>query len=84
MRFWAISSLLTFAVVIFFSYLVIVLLKQKRLSEVKTDFINNMTHELKTPISTIRLSAEVLKPKASAQPDRLHQYARIITKKTSG
>lgn len=79
MRFWAISSLLTFAVVIFFSYLVIMLLKQKRLSEVKTDFINNMTHELKTPISTIRLSAEVLKSEGiSAQPDRLHQYARII------
>lgn len=79
MQFWAISSALSLAVVIFFSYTVVVLLRQKRLSEVKTDFINNMTHELKTPISTIRLSSEVLSsPGISNEPERLKQYARII------
>jgi two-component system phosphate regulon sensor histidine kinase PhoR len=46
---------------------------------VKTDFINNMTHELKTPISTISLSSEVLMKRDIANdPDRLNQYAKII------
>jgi two-component system phosphate regulon sensor histidine kinase PhoR len=67
-------------IIIFFAYTIHVMLRQKRLSEVKTDFINNMTHELKTPISTIGLSAEVLlKPDIIEQPERLHQYAEIIT-----
>lgn len=77
--FWGLSTLLTLVVVIFFSYTIAILLRQKRLSEVKTDFINNMTHELKTPISTIRLSSEILQSaEIGNQPDRLRQYARII------
>lgn len=65
--------LLVFAVTIF------TILKQKRLSEVKTDFINNMTHELKTPISTIALSSDVLR-KVTEETDleRIKQYASII------
>lgn len=79
MDFWIFSSIIILLVVMFFSYSIMAMLRQKRLSEVKTDFINNMTHELKTPISTITLSSEVLlDPKIIENPQRLHQYAQII------
>ncbi len=76
---WAFSAIITFIVFVFFAYAVYIILKQKRLSEMKTDFINNMTHELKTPISTISLSSEVLMGEDIAQnPKRLRQYAELI------
>lgn len=79
MDFWVFSSFLIVLVVIFFAYAIFIILKQKRLSEVKTDFINNMTHELKTPISTIGISSEVLMSDGiTSQPERLKHYAQII------
>ncbi len=76
---WILSSVLLMLVVVFFGYALFVILKQKRLSEVQKDFINNMTHELKTPISTISISAEVLmNPKNASRPDRIMNYAKII------
>lgn len=77
--FWMYSSIVIFLIVIFFSYTIFVILRHKRLSDVKTDFINNMTHELKTPISTIGLSAEaLLNPNIAGEPSRLTQYVNII------
>jgi len=81
MDFWIFSSILILLVVVFFSYTIMVILRQRRLSEVKTDFINNMTHELKTPISTIALSTDMLLKQSSlSQPDQaqLKRYAGII------
>lgn len=79
MGIWLFSSFVLVLVVGFFGYAMFVILKQKRLSEIQRDFINNMTHEFKTPISTIALSTEVLKdPKIVEQPERLSNYATII------
>lgn len=76
---WVISSLITLVVTAFFGYSMFVILKQKRLSEVQRDFINNMTHEFQTPISTIKVATDVLsQSKIMDQPERLKKYVHII------
>ena len=65
--------------VVFFAYAIFVILQQKRLSELQRDFINNMTHEFKTPISTINISAEVIcQPDILKDPQRLFKYGAFI------
>lgn len=68
-----------FVTIVFFTYSIFVILRQKRLSEMQKDFINNMTHEFKTPISTIKISADVFLSDPNIQnSDRLSRYANII------
>lgn len=79
MGIWSFSSIVLLLVIVFFAYTIFVILKQKRLSEIQKDFINNMTHEFKTPIATIAVSTEVLKnPAILQQPERLLNYTSII------
>jgi two-component system, OmpR family, phosphate regulon sensor histidine kinase PhoR len=79
MGIWLFSSSVLLLVIVFFGYTLFVILKQKRLSEIQKDFINNMTHEFKTPIATIAVSAEVLKnPDIIHEPERLANYSTII------
>jgi two-component system, OmpR family, phosphate regulon sensor histidine kinase PhoR len=62
-----------------FSYTIFSILKQKKISEMKTDFINNMTHEFKTPVSTIMIASEALRD-SEIIPDknRVQRLANII------
>ncbi len=55
------------------------LLKQKKISEIKTDFINNMTHEFKTPIATINLALDAIKnPKIINDDESVMKYVKMI------
>ncbi|PIB36633.1 hypothetical protein BFP72_15110 [Reichenbachiella sp. 5M10] len=79
MGIWIFSSLLVLVVVIFFALSLFIIFRQKRLSEIQKDFINNMTHEFRTPISTMAIASEVLKiPGIVKQPERLSTYAEIV------
>ena len=73
------SFLLIFMVGGVFYYSVNTLLTQKKLSNIKNDFINNMTHELKTPVSTIALALEVIRDKTIEKtPEKTERYLNII------
>jgi two-component system phosphate regulon sensor histidine kinase PhoR len=76
---WYLLNGILFFVVIFFGYALYVIIKQKQLSEIQKNFINNLTHEFKTPIASIDLAAKVLSnPKISSQPERLAEYVKIV------
>jgi len=73
------SGLFLLTLVFSFFFTIYAIIKQKKLSEIKTDFVNNMTHEFKTPISTISVSSEMLtKDKVIESPEKIKKYARII------
>lgn len=81
----AVGSLLFSGIILFcFGLTIKTIFRQKRLSEMKNDFINNMTHELKTPIATIGLAAETLsRQKETFDPEFLARYTGIIREENS-
>jgi two-component system phosphate regulon sensor histidine kinase PhoR len=84
MTIWIFSSFILIVVVIFFVYTIFIILKQFRLVEMQKDFVNNMAHEFKTPISTIAISAETLSgAEIIRNPDRFHNYVNIIKNETN-
>ena len=77
---WIVSTLVLVFILLLLTYLLFLILKQKRLSEIQKDFVNNMTHEFKTPLASIQLSADVLKnPTILHNEQRLLNYATIIS-----
>ncbi|WP_420317451.1 sensor histidine kinase [Ekhidna sp.] len=72
---WKYTTAISLVVIIFFGYGLFVILKQKRLSEVQKDFINNVSHELKTPLSTLALASSTLNEKVKGSDEK---YVRII------
>ena len=73
------SLLFTTIIIAVFYYTVVVLLRQKKLSEIKNDFINNMTHEFKTPLATISLAVDAVNnPMILKDENKVRHYTHII------
>ncbi len=73
------SAALLFVLIFIFAYTIYAIMRQKKISEMKTDFINNMTHEFKTPVATIMIASEALKdPEIVEDKARISRLAGII------
>ena len=73
------SAFFTIFITFIFAFTMRIILRQKKLSDVKSDFINNMTHEFKTPIATISVAADTLtNPLTLNNGDKAHKFISII------
>ncbi|MCE1155111.1 MAG: HAMP domain-containing histidine kinase [Bacteroidales bacterium] len=78
------SIILVLLILLIFIVALIVIFKQKQLNNIKNDFVNNMTHELKTPISSISLASQMLQdPVVGKTPETLKHISKVILDETS-
>lgn len=78
---WMLSGSVLFTVLMVSAFVIVtwLMLRQKKLSEMKTDFINNMTHEFKTPIATISLATDAItNPRVIHDPEQIKYFSRVI------
>ena len=84
MLFWVSSGALLLLVLILFGASIFYLYRQKFLNETQKDFVNNFTHEFKTPLAVIKIAADVLQQENIIEkPERLMNYAGIIVEQTA-
>lgn len=77
------SAIFSLLLLVTFVFTIYIVFRQKKLSEMKNDFINNMTHELKTPVSTISLAAQMLKDSdITKSPDVFKHISGVINDET--
>nr|WP_319571959.1 HAMP domain-containing sensor histidine kinase [uncultured Draconibacterium sp.] len=77
------TFILTGLLIAIFAYALMVIMRQKKLSNIKNDFINNMTHELKTPISTISLASQMLQDgSVTNTPSIIEHVANVINQES--
>lgn len=75
----SLSIIFTLIIVVAYSSALSQLIKQRQISQIKTDFINNMTHEFKTPIATINLALDAIKnPKVIEDQSKVSRYLQMI------
>jgi two-component system, OmpR family, phosphate regulon sensor histidine kinase PhoR len=83
MNFWIISSVVLFITLIGLAVSLFYFYRQKFLSEIQKDFVNNFTHEFKTPLAVMKIASEVLAQDTIAhQPGKLQRYAEIVKNQT--
>ena len=83
-EFMTTSFIFTLAMLLTFIFTIVIALRQKKLSDMKTDFINNMTHEFKTPISTISLAAQMLNDQSIGKnPKMIEHVSKVIIDESS-
>ena len=73
-RFMIPSVIFTLVLLITFIFTIVVIFRQKRYTEIKNDFINNMTHELKTPIASISLAAQMLNDTTVSKSEQMQKH----------
>lgn len=80
LAFWIISTFLLLLILVIYVYSIFTLLQQKKYAELQRDFINNMTHEFKTPLSSILIASNLLKNNQEIKNnEKLEKYTHIIS-----
>ena len=84
LQFWVFLFIALIIILLVYVYSIFTILQQKKYSELQRDFINNMTHEFKTPLSSILIASNyLLQQKEISNDDKLYKYTNIIIKQSN-